>query len=490
MDRMPQSTKQINLQNALELLHNLAEVLAQASQTGSAAHQVESMIFSRMRQIGLSLLEEFFTLCGPGDEGPEKTLPTGRKLKRLPELHAKPYLSVFGETQVRRTVYASRQGQKHEYVPLDATLQLPQDKYSYLLLDWSQGMSVDMPYAQVNRHLERILGLTPSISALERQNQDLGESVQGFWEQRETAPKAGQDEIVVTTADGKGIPIRSPEGGKKMSVIGSVYTIEPYQRTPQDVLAALFAEPGQPEKVTQTRPKPTAKQVRASLQRDENDTMQPAYDGIFAWLAEQTQQRNPNQTQPHVVLMDGQDSLWNAARRHFGDDTVEILDVIHAAGYIRQAASLFHTQVKLQEVFARFVMGYLLQGQVGTVLIILDIWAEEHPLTRSQLRELHGIRGYLLNNIQRMRYGEYLARGYPIASGVIEGACRYVIKDRMERTGMRWTLAGAQTMLGLRCISVNEEWEGFISFHVAQENRRLYPWKAANDELPSLRLVA
>ena len=71
---------------------------------------------------------------------------------------------------------------------------------------------------------------------------------------------------------------------------------------------------------------------------------------------------------------------------------------------------------------------------------------------------------------------------------MIEGACRYVIKDRMERTGMRWSMTGAQTMLELRCISANEEWDAFMSFHVALENQRLYPWRAANDEDISLPL--
>ena len=71
---------------------------------------------------------------------------------------------------MERVVYASRPGQKIEYVPLDARLQLPEDKYSYLLLDWSQGMAVDMPYAQVSKNLEKILGLKTGVSALERQN--------------------------------------------------------------------------------------------------------------------------------------------------------------------------------------------------------------------------------------------------------------------------------------------------------------------------------
>ena len=78
-----------------------------------------------------------------------------------------------------------------------------------------------------------------------------------------------------------------------------------------------------------------------------------------------------------------------------------------------------------------------------------------------------------------MRYDEYLAKGYPIASGVIEGACRHVIKDRMERAGMRWKVPGAQAMLHLRVIHANGDWEAFQQFRIAQEAARLYPNKKA-----------
>ena len=74
-----------------------------------------------------------------------------------------------------------------------------------------------------------------------------------------------------------------------------------------------------------------------------------------------------------------------------------------------------------------------------------------------------------------MRYDEYLAAGYPIASGVIEGACRYVVKDRMERAGMRWTVEGAQAMLALRTTHINGQWKDFQKYRIKQERQRLYP---------------
>ena len=132
-------------------------------------------------------------------------------------------------------------------------------------------------------------------------------------------------------------------------------------------------------------------------------------------------------------------------------------------------------------MFSRFVCGYLLNGDVSTVVDIFRCWAEDHLTSASDMREIKKIQGYFHNNAARMRYADYLAAGYPIASGVIEGACRYVVKDRLERTGMRWSMPGARAMLNLRCIFLNGEWDAFTSFHIQQENQRLYWWKAAND---------
>lgn len=82
---------------------------------------------------------------------------------------------------------------------------------------------------------------------------------------------------------------------------------------------------------------------------------------------------------------------------------------------------------------------------------------------------------YLQHNRDRMRYDEYLAAGFPIASGVIEGACRHVVKDRMERAGMRWTIDGAQAMLDIRSTAINDQWPAFQTHRIRTETKRLYP---------------
>ena len=74
-----------------------------------------------------------------------------------------------------------------------------------------------------------------------------------------------------------------------------------------------------------------------------------------------------------------------------------------------------------------------------------------------------------------MRYDEYLREGYPIASGVIEGACRHYVKDRLERSGMRWTRAGAQAMPDVRSEFLNGDWASFQNHRIERETQGMYP---------------
>ena len=288
-------------------------------------------------------------------------------------------------------------------------------------------------------------------------------------------------------------------GGKKMALLGAVYTIAPYVRTPEQVLQALF-EPPPPRANRPPRPKPQNKAVRASLARDGQGTMAPSYTCIFSWLAQEQRQRNPTGHQPVVVLMDGQKALWLGAQHALeGVAYVEVLDLLHALGYVWDAAKLFYPSrangpgldgVQPQRLaFVKQQADRLLTGQVQT--LIRSLRAQALRLKPAQREQLADIIGYFHRNASRMKYDQYLHAGYPIASGVIEGACRHVVCDRMERSGMRWVMSGAQAMLELRCIGINQNWEAFMPFHIARENHRLYPVQATpEEEVYPLRLAA
>jgi hypothetical protein len=463
--------------------------------------------------MGHEALRLLFELCAQVDLGARVERPEGSVLRRLEEVHRREYQSIFGEFELFREMYGSREGQKIEYVPFDEQLQLPQDKFSYLLQDWNQSLAVEGTYRQVDVVLARILGFSQSVSSLERGNAKLSGSVPAFWEQRAPAPVAKGEELVVATADCKGVVMRKSstladddpqackalesttqgseetqnKGRKKMAVLGSAYTIASYVRTPEEVLEALFRERNAQQHVGDigTRPTPLSKYIRASLRRDDADTLKPAHAEIFGWLADEVAHRSAEGPAPTVLLMDGQKSLWEAAQAHLGSaSSIEILDLLHANSYVWKAAKLLHPKTTSEELifFVKPRIGRILHGEVDGVVQGLRAMGTRRGVKGERLEELNKVCAYLHNNAHRMRYDEYLAAGYPIASGVIEGACRHVVKDRMERSGMRWTLTGAQSMLELRCIYINGDWEEYMRFHIEQETHRLYPWRAANDD--------
>ena len=238
MTKLNETTKK----GTSEILHSkieeIIELIGAAVDDRVAVHEVEQRLWQRVLKIGRDAMQMLFDLHGDGDEGEQATLADGRQVSRLQQRHWRAYLSVFGEFELWRAVYATREGQKIEHVPLDARLQLPHSKFSYLLQDWDQSTTLEMPFKQVSSTIEKILGLSQSVHSLERCGRHLGADVEAFWAAQPTPPAAEEGALLVCTADGKGVPMRQPAeqarieaakpnkgvqaGGKKMALIGSV----------------------------------------------------------------------------------------------------------------------------------------------------------------------------------------------------------------------------------------------------------------------------
>ena len=471
-----------------------------ATRHNTPAHEVEEGIWRRVLALGREAMKEFFYRAGEGDLGEQTELPNGRKVRRLPKLHTRPYQSVFGPFELSRAVYGTREKQKIEFVPLDQCLQLPESKFSYLLQDWDQRLAVENPFAQSSAILERILGFSQSVDSLERMNRKMAELVTPYWDSLEPPPASEEGELMVLSADGKGVVMRreksdpaspapieesAPSPGpkpesKKMALLGTSYTVDRFERTPKQIVDALFRKPQsdpQPK-----RPSPQRKRVRASLTRSESGTMEPATEEIFGWLASESLERNPAEAKPLVVLMDGQTSLWNAAAFYLPKPAVEILDLLHVTPRLWEAAYLFHPKGSPAVVrFVRQRVRRILEGETSSVILGLRRMGTTHGLRGRKHEQLKEICQYFENHLSRMKYNEYLKAGYPIATGVIEGACRHLVKDRMERAGMMWVLDGAQAMLDLRSIHLSGNWDEFMVYRIKKETERLHPYLEAND---------
>jgi hypothetical protein len=324
----------------------------------------------------------------------------------------------------------------------------------------------------------------------------MGEQAEDFLDRLPTPPAQEEGALLVFTADGKGVPLvkadvpRVPAfdkaqrpGNRRMATLAAVYTIDRYERTAEDIVAALFRDDTRPRRPDRPRPRFKHVTARFTQRRTEPDGETWESNGTLdalCWAEAQIIARR-RAGQKVLWLMDGQASLWEAADNCLSvppEDTVEILDILHVSSYVWRAAKVFHPRPEHQEAFARDRLLRILQGEVQGVIAGLRQMATKRGLKGSRLKELATVCGYFAKHAHRMRYADYLAAGYPIASGVIEGACRHLVKDRMERSGMRWRLAGAQSMLHVRAVYQSSYWDDFHHDRMAREQRTLHSHRA------------
>lgn len=180
------------------------------------------------------------------------------------------------------------------------------------------------------------------------------------------------------------------------------------------------------------------------------------------WAARAVQQRRAK-NQLLVRLMDGQHSLWSDADAYLSecdsDNVIDLLDIVHRAGYVGRAAKVLVPGKVAQEAFIRDRLLHILNGDAVGVVRGLRRVATLQKLSEDERADVDTACGYFTVHADRMRCHEYLAAGLPIATGVIEGACRHLVKDRLERTGMRWSASIAQAMLSFRCLRASDVWD-------------------------------
>jgi hypothetical protein len=479
----------------------LMQIVVQAVEERLPAHAVEQSLLKAALAAGRAAMEVFFEYLGVGDVGETCTLEDGRVLKRLENTRNRSYQTVFGAFELARYVYATREGQKAELIPLDACLQLPESKFSYLLQDFDQRLAMEEPFEQVAQTIQRILDIRQYVDSLERMNQAMATHVEDFHAHQEPPPASEEGAILVETGDGKGVPIRRPADAprihdhehrvgpkpdrKKMATVVSVYSVDPYPRTAEDVVEALFRDPQADRKEKRPRPRPCHKRVRACLNFTDSDGEELlARPAMFGWMAEEVKARNPHGTKPVVCIMDGEEDLWAEIEAFQpASPRTEILDLLHVTPRLWKAARIFTSGQTKAAAFVRSRLLSILHGDVQGVIRGMKRMASLRKLKGSARKTIAVICAYLSKNSHRMRYHEYLAQGYPIASGVIEGACRHVVKDRLERTGMNWTLPGAKAMLELRCVHLSGDWDTFLASYIKAQTEKLHPHRNLLDQL-------
>lgn len=441
----------------------------------------EGDVFGGLLGLGLTLLRLFVVNKGTGDTGPSLDTAAG-VCKRLENVHPRRYVSIFGELLIDRTVYGTREKQKIQAAPLDAQLGLPDGDFSYLLQSWLQERCLDTDYAGSIQGLAAILRVNPSVRSVEHMTRQMATDVPNFQAQQPLPSPAEQGELLVATADHKGVPMvqrdrptakRDEEierpGVKRAACAGAVYTTAPFVRAADDVLNEVRRKERAAE-----RPPPQGKVVWAEMAQEVDGKAASGREVVLASICAELDRRDPTETQPAIVLCDGERALWTTFTAMLTRPFVGILDLWHALTYLWLAAKVFHGAKLAQEAFVTARLRMLLEGKVGGVIKGLKQMGTQQGLAGEKKRALAKVVGYLERNRAHMQYDQYLRAGYPIGSGVIEGACRHVIKDRMERAGMLWTLDGASALLRLRVVHTNGHWHNYQEYRIAREQTTLY----------------
>jgi hypothetical protein len=440
---------------------------------GHDAYRVEIKVFRDILAMALYLMAAWFMKKLGGNVGRAIVTDAGEEVPRE-ALKSRRYVTIFGELEVWRWFY-HRDGSPGIF-PLDRETNLPESTYSYFVQDLLGERVTGETYEKAMAHFEKLFGFRPPKHTLEAMAPAAAVDADAYYESLGIPPPQTEGEVLVMAIDGKGVPLVKEEPAehkvrlgrgeklsrKKEAVVSAVYTIAPQPRSADEVLREVCDKETPPK-----RPKPQNKRVRATLDGKEN---------AITWARADAERRDPDHRKPRVCLMDGSVGLWTLALVILAGAKF-VLDFFHVSEHLWKVAYVFYPENSPQaKAFVRHHLRMLLEGKVGYVIGALRQMLTKHAktLNAAQRKILQTTINYYDRNRPYMRYDECLAAGYPIGSGAVEGACRHLVKDRMEGSGMRWTVPGAEAVLKLRAVHINGDWDPFWQFHMQQEARRRF----------------
>ena len=452
------------------------------------AYEMERHLVTDLLDLGRLLLQCFFCSQHAALEAVESVEIGGKQLP-LHGLKRRSLRSVFGKiTFMRGYYYAENQG----YHLLDARLNLTTDGTSDLLREWRSTLACYNAYHKAGKTLYSLIGQQHSARAIEDDVARDCKLAEAFAEQHPVPKPSSEASVLVVQADGKGVPMIGQKKGKervrlgkgeksgrkKEAIATAVYTIEPCIRTPEQVTDSLFksASPDQEHASPDVRPVGEVKTDK-KRKRPSNKWLWATFKGKPAAIAlakKQVMKREGEHITARVALTDGAAPLQYQMLKQLPAYTL-ILDIIHAIEYLWKAANgLYGEKSSKREAWVRERVLLMLSGKTQQIIDEFRTLAIAPCCKKRASNALLSTAAYYERNLPYMRYDVYLEKGWPIGTGVIEGACRHLIKDRCELSGMRWTIQGAEALLHLRSIAENDNWEPFESYRQAQRKREVY----------------
>jgi len=444
--------------------------------------EVERSLLAMLMRIGREALIAYLDEKGSGYQGREIVNAQGATLPYVRDRKC-AYRSIFGVVEINRAYYQAK-GTPGVF-PLEGEINLPERGYSYFLQEISSKLAVNGSYEKACEVFSDIFPLDIPIRSLERIVGDTCEDGSRYYREKPSPELDREAAITVATVDKKGVVIRKPPsdtidveaqcldpnkpGKKKMSTEICAYTIRRHIRTADEVAGEMVEE-----KTSPSKPKPQTKVVWGSLSEGPENTVARLEESVTERLCWESEL---------VCILDGEKSLWRLVYQYF-PMAFFVLDIFHVLEHLSDVAHCFYKEKSPEaRSFVRKRLRMLLTGHVGHMIGGLKQILTKKSLSKTQKYTLDKVIGYLERNKQHMRYDVCLERGYPIGSGVIEGVCRNLINDRLELTGMRWTVHGAESVIRLRAVYINKDWKDFWRFRRTSEKSRLYgiPLEQDND---------
>ena len=484
----------------------IKETLTSCNFQGKTEPEVERWLAVEQRELMRQLFQSFVTLRGQaevqesvvGADGAPRTHVLAGKERKLE--------TIFGTVDVERIGHGGR-GLSTLY-PVDASLNLPKQRYSLEVDRQVAKTAARMSFDETLEMLEDMTGAHVPKRQAEEAVRRASQDFETFYSGTQHDPDSPTSDLLVLTFDQKGVVLRREDlteatrqaaedaqtkmetrgakgepkrGRKRMAAVAAVYTVAPYVRTPKEVIAGLrhvrLA-------TTTPRPRPENKRVWATLTRELKDVISDAFDEACG--------RDPQRRKRWLVLVDGDEKLTRYVRaeaRHRGLKITLVLDFIHALEYLWKAAHVFFDEGSRDiEAWVLEKLESMLEGNVSHVVAAMTRMATVRELNAKERAPVDTAARYLLKRKTMMRYNDLLTLGTPIATGVIEGACRHLINDRMERTGARWRIPTAEAVLRLRSILSSGDFDEYWEYHEEMEAQRNHISRYVNDRVPPVAL--
>lgn len=466
---------------------------------------IERELEKRGRELMRRLMQAHLDVRGPG-EAAEGMAEGADGVTRVRErLHERGLETIFGEVRVERLGYGA-EGVESLH-PLDAELNLPVELYSHEVRRRAAEEAAKDSFDEVVRTLQTATGAKVGKRQVEQLVVRAAADFDVFYEKRQKLKAAkGGESIVAITVDAKGVVMRREDlrektrkkaeqsqhklvrrlsrgekrNAKRMATVAAVYTVAPYIRTAEQMVRGLAPHN---ERDSQQRPRPQNKRVWASLEKTPEDILTEAF--------REAKRRDPGGIKTWVALVDGNETQIDILTKLFDKEKRAVrivLDFIHVAERVWKAALDLHPEGSPElEAWVSERLEAILEGRSSEVAGGMRRSATLQQLDADARQRLDSCANYLINYRPYLHYDEYLRMGLPIATGVVEGACRYLVKDRMDRTGARWSLEGAEAVLRLRALRTSGDFDEYWRFHEEQEYARNHVPRYAGGQVTPIR---